>query len=70
MKVEDKFKVVDMEVEDKLEMVVDINGVRIVEMANKLKLRVDTMLEKENNLGRLKVGHELQILVGTKGLGL
>ena len=58
-----------MEVEDKLEMVVDINGVRLVEMADKLKLRVDTMLEKENNLGR-KVGHEVQILVGTKGLGL
>ena len=58
-----------MEVEDKLEMVVDINGMRLVEMADKLKLRVDTMLEKENNLGR-KVGYELQILVGTKGLGL
>lgn len=50
---------VDMEVEDKLEMVVDINGVRLVETADKLKLMVDTMLEKETNLGRLKVGLEL-----------
>ncbi|KAK9988796.1 hypothetical protein SO802_029035 [Lithocarpus litseifolius] len=63
MKVEDKFEVVDMEVEDKLEMAVYINGVRLVEMADKLKLMVDTMLETETNLGRLKVGHELQILV-------
>lgn len=59
MKVEDKFEVVDMEVEDKLEMVVDINGVRLVETADKLKLMVDTMLERETNLGRLTVGLEL-----------